>query len=231
MRSWLEGRELFFDERQKFADGGPVLFPGEVDGDARLLVAGAHPEIIGGDGTDFGDEQMRSDLVAEALDGEDGFDGVLARNEIFRLQLFSGAGREAHAEVRQAFVPGAEHAHLLGAVFCGECGNGVKILGGEFGAEEFGLGVKARPFSVAALQPDFAEIVILPVGEKADAVGAGLDGVEVVFHRVEGEIFVDVLAHLVGGLDVERDFCDDAEGAQANDGSWEKIGIFAGARV
>ena len=118
---------------------------------------------------------------------------------------FAGAGGEAHAEVGEAFVPGAGDTHLLGAVFGGERGDGVKILGGEFGAEEFRLGVEGLAFFVAALHPDFAEILILPVGEEADAVGAGLNGVEVVFHGGEGEIFVDILAHLVGGLDVERD--------------------------
>ena len=65
--------------------------------------------------------------------------------------------------------------------------------------------------------------MVLPVGEEADAVGAGLDGVKVVFHGGEGEIFVDVLAHLVGGLDVEGDFCDYAQRAEADDGSLEKV--------
>ena len=32
-------------------------------------------------------EEVRGDLVAEALDGEDGFDGVLARDEIFRIAV------------------------------------------------------------------------------------------------------------------------------------------------
>lgn len=142
----LERGEFFFDDGEKLADGGPVLLPGEVDGDARLLVAGAHPEVVGGDGADFCDEQVRSDLVAEAFDGEDGFYGVLAWDEVFGLQFFAGARRETHAEVREALVPGAEEAHLLGAVFGGEFGDGVEVFGGEFGAEEFGLGVEGLTF-------------------------------------------------------------------------------------
>ncbi len=108
----------------------------------------------------------------------------------------------------EAFVPGAGDTHLLGAVFGGEGGDGVKILGGEFGAEEFRRGGEGLAFFDPALHPDFAEISVLPVGEKADAVSAGLNGVEVILHGGEGEIFVDVLAHLVSGLDIERDCCD-----------------------
>ena len=51
----LKWGEFFFDDGQELADGRPVLFPGEMDGDAGLLVAGAHPEIVGGDGADFCD--------------------------------------------------------------------------------------------------------------------------------------------------------------------------------
>ena len=128
--SRLKGRKFFFDDGEELADGGPVLLPGEVDGDAGLLVAGAHPEVVGGDGADFGDEQVRSDLAAEAFDSENSLYGVLARDEVFGLQFFAGAGSEAHAEVREAFIPGAGDAHLLGAIFGGECGDGVEIFGG-----------------------------------------------------------------------------------------------------
>jgi len=115
--SRLKWGELFFDDGEELADGGPVLFPGEMNGGAGLLVAGTHPEIVGGNGADFGDEKVRRDLVAEALNGEYGFDGVLARDEIFRLQFLAGAGGEAHPKVGQALIPGTEDAHLLGAIF------------------------------------------------------------------------------------------------------------------
>ena len=62
---------------------------------------------------------MRGDLVAKFFDGEDGFDRVAARDEIFGLEFVAGAGSEAHFEMRQALVPGAGDAHLLGAVFGG----------------------------------------------------------------------------------------------------------------
>src|ERR1700723_226321 len=84
----LKRSQFFLYHGEELADGGPVLLPGEVHGDAGMLVARAHPEMVSGDGADFGDEEVRSDLITEALDGEDGFDGVTARNEIFGLQFF-----------------------------------------------------------------------------------------------------------------------------------------------
>ena len=80
---------------------------------------------------------MWCDLIAQALDGEDGFDGVFARNEIFSLQLFAGTGSETHFEVREPFVPWANDAHLLGAIFGGKLRDGMKISGGNFRSEEF----------------------------------------------------------------------------------------------
>lgn len=130
VRTGLERGEFVLDDGEELAYGGPILFPGEMDGDAGLLVTGAHPEIVGGDGADFGDEEMRGDLVAEAFDGEDGFDGVLARDEVFGLEFLAGAGNEAHAEVGEAFVPRARDAHLLGAILGGEFCDGVEVFGG-----------------------------------------------------------------------------------------------------
>ena len=87
----------------------------------------------------------------------------------------------------------------------------------------------AWPVSDASLEPDFAEALVLPVGEQADAVGGGFDGVEMLFHLIERKIFVNVLAHLEGRLDVERNFGDDAERAEADDSTVENIAVF-GAR-
>ena len=55
MRAGLKWSEFFFDDGQELADRRPVLFPGEVNGDTGLLVARAHPQVIGGDGADFCD--------------------------------------------------------------------------------------------------------------------------------------------------------------------------------
>ncbi len=73
----------------------------------------------------------------------------------------------------------------------------------------------------AALDPDLGDAVVLPVGEEADAVAAEEDLVEVVFELRDGEVFVDGLGDLEGGLDVEGDFGDDAEGSEIDDGAEE----------
>ena len=75
--------------------------------------------------------------------------------------------------------------------------------------------------------PDLGGAVVLPVGEEADAVAAEEDLVEVVLEMVEGEVFVDELRDLEGGLDVEGDGGDDAEGAEVDGGAGEDVGVFA----
>ena len=67
--------------------------------------------------------------------------------------------------------------------------------------------------------------MVLPVGEEADAVAAEEDLVEVVLEMVEGEVFVDELRDLEGGLDVEGNGGEDAEGAEVDYGSGEDVGV------
>src|SRR5260221_7299564 len=197
-----------------------------MDGDRILLVGGTHPEIVGGDGANFGDHQVRTDLFVQLFDGEDGVKRGCVGNDIFGLQFFSCAGRETHFEMRETVIPRTGNGHLLGTIFRGERGDGVKIFCGARGAEKIlrlldgGLG---RVNSV--LEPDFVDALVLPVGEKTDAVGSGENLVEVVFERVEGEVFVDGLGDLIGRLNDERNVCDDTEGAETDYRSGENIGV------
>jgi len=71
-----------------------------MDGDGILLVGGTHPEVVGSDGANFGDHQVRTDLFVELFNGEDCVEGVFAGDEIFGLQFFAGARRETHFEMR-----------------------------------------------------------------------------------------------------------------------------------
>ena len=66
---------------------GPLGLPGEVDGHGGTLVGHAHPEIVGGDGAKFGDEEVGCDVVAELFDGEDRLIGVIAGDEVFGLKF------------------------------------------------------------------------------------------------------------------------------------------------
>src|ERR1700682_758472 len=161
---------------------------------------------------------MRTDLIAYLLHGQNGFDGALTRYKVFRLQFLSSAGGKTHFEVRQPLIPRPGPAHLLGAVFSGQFCDGVKIPGCRFGAEKVGPGVKGLPLFKTGFDPNFVEALLFPVGEKADAVGAGDDSVKVFFDLIQRQIFVYVLAHLEGWLNIERDLGDYTECAKTNDG-------------
>ena len=156
---------------------------------------------------------------------------MLACDEVFGLQFGSAGGSEVHAEVRHALVPRARDTLLLsagrgvvsgdwGEFFCGEsCAiNLGRHVGGVVGLDD-------------ALDPDLRGAVILPVGEEADAVSAAEDGVEVVLKLVEGEVFVDDLAHLEGGQQVEGDAGDDAECSERDDCAVEGVAVFGAESV
>lgn len=175
----VEGAEAGFDLREDGADCGPLGLPGEVNSEGAALVGHAHPEVVGSDGTEFGDEEVWVDLVTEGFDGADGGVGVVERDEVFGLEFLAAGGGEVHAEVGQALVPGAGDAELFGAGFGGVAEDGVHVLGGAMGSEEFGaegggrvgLGRTLRRTLIrAAFDPDLGDAGVLPVGEERDAV-------------------------------------------------------------
>src|SRR6267154_4915155 len=45
VRAGVEWPKFFLDYWEELADGGPILFPGEVNCGAGLQIAGTHPEI------------------------------------------------------------------------------------------------------------------------------------------------------------------------------------------
>ena len=77
-----------------------------------------------------------------------------------------------------------------------------------------------------ALDP-YLLIRLAPAGEDADAVAAGGDLVEVVVERLPAEAFEHPLLHLVGGLHVQGDPGDCAEGAQSDHQTVE-VGVASG---
>src|SRR2546429_9950449 len=82
VRTSLEWCKFVFNDRQQFSNRRPILLPGEVNGDARLLVAGAHPKIVRSNGADFCNQQMWAHLFVESLNSQNGFNGVMARHKI-----------------------------------------------------------------------------------------------------------------------------------------------------
>ena len=97
---------------------------------------------------------------------------MLAGHEVFRLQLLTGARREAHAKVWQSFIPRPGNTHLLRTVLGGEFRDGVEILGGTFRPEEFRVCFKRLPLFNATFDPNFVDTLLLPVGKKTYAVTA-----------------------------------------------------------
>ena len=102
---------------------------------------------------------------------------------------------------------------------------GWSFLVASFAPVELGGEGAGRAGVEAALDPDLGDVVVLPVGEEADAVAAEEDLVEVLFEVRHGEIFVDGLRDLEGGLYVEGDFGDDAEGAEVDYGAEELVAV------
>src|SRR5438045_1914930 len=98
-----------------------------MNGDARLPIARAHPQIVGGNGADFRDLQMRCDVRADAVNRVDRFNSMLSGHEILALKLLAAAGRELHPKMRQSLVPRTGNTELRRAVDGGEVFNGVKI--------------------------------------------------------------------------------------------------------
>src|SRR5882762_2431364 len=141
---------------------------------------------------------------------------MLAGHEVLRLQLFTRARREAHAKVRQSFIPRTRNAHLLGTVLSGQFSNGVQIFSGTFRPEEFRGCVKPLTIFNAALEPNFIDTLVLPVSKQADAISAGLDCIKVIFHFSKWHVFVHMLAHQEGWLNIERNLCDYAQRSKAN---------------
>lgn len=55
MGSGLERQEGVFDDWKECTHAIPILAPGEMDANTGLSVAGAHPEFVGGDGSNLRD--------------------------------------------------------------------------------------------------------------------------------------------------------------------------------
>ena len=51
------------------------------------LVGRAHPQVVGRDGAQFGDEEMRCDVIAQSFNCENRLVSVLQRNQVLALQL------------------------------------------------------------------------------------------------------------------------------------------------
>src|SRR5262245_23748237 len=101
----MERFQFLFNLRKQFLNRVPLGFQCEMDRYARSFVARAHPEIVGGNASDFRNEKMRRDLVLQLFNRQDRIDGIFASDEILGLKLFSIAWRKIEFEMRKPLVP------------------------------------------------------------------------------------------------------------------------------
>src|SRR3981189_1690487 len=101
----------------------------------------------------------------------------------------------------------------------------MQILGSTFRPEEFRRCVKRLTIFNAALEPNFADALILPVSKQADAISAGLDCIKVIFHFSKRHVFVHILAHQESWLNIERDLSDYAQRTKPNNHSPKRFAI------
>ena len=231
MRSGVEGRQFSFNLGKELTYCRPILLPGEMDGDAILLVCRTHPEIIGGNGPDLRNEQVWANHVAQSFYRENGLDCVTARNEVFRLQFLAGTGHESHSEVWQTRIPGTGHTHLFRAVLGRKFCDWVQVLSRDLRAEQLCLGVELGFGISPRLEPDFIDALLLPVGEQADTVGACLNCIEIVLQLIKREIFINVLPDGKCRLQVEREFGDHTQSAEADNGTTKRVTIFVARQL
>ena len=86
-----------------------------MEGHAVLVIAGAQPQVVGGDGADLADLQHRGQAVFYVIEGVPGGDGVRGGEQVLGLEFVAGTGPEPGPEVREPVVPPAGHAELPGA--------------------------------------------------------------------------------------------------------------------
>ena len=115
---------------------------------------------------------------------------------------------------------------MLGAVLGGKFSDRVHIPGGAFGSVEFRGSVKRFSVVHTALQPYFVNPFLLPIGEEAHAVRRRFDGIKIVFEFAQRQILVNMLLHLVAGLQIQGYPGDSAECPEADNRSMKSLAVF-----
>src|ERR1043166_9101541 len=149
---------------------------------------------------------MWADLLMQFFNCHDCFNSMATRHEVFRLQFLAGAGSESHTEMRKPFVPRSRRAHLRRAIFSRERGDRMKVLASGLRSEKLAWRLVMLSLFDAALEPNFIDAMLLPIGEQADAVRTRHDRLKVLLQFIKRQIFVYILVHLVGRLEIESDF-------------------------
>src|SRR5579875_2297350 len=218
---WCQG---FLDLSNHLLNCRWLAFPGEMDSDGVLLITHTHPELIGCHAANLAHQQDWLHLVREGAHGFYGFQSMLMRQKVLRLDFLPVAGCVTHAEMWQTIRPGTGPIQLRRTRGRIQFDEGVPINCCSYCPEEVSL----NPIRVIrpALDPDLL-IGLAPAREDADAIATGSDLVEMVIKRLPTEVFKHPLLHLVGGLHVQSDARDCTESTQSNHQAI-KVGIASG---
>ena len=100
VRARLERAKGLLDLGDYLLDLLWLALPREVEGDGVLLVACAHPQLIGGHPANLAHLQDRSDSVCEGAHGFYSPHGMPAREEVLRLDFFAAAWCVVHPKMR-----------------------------------------------------------------------------------------------------------------------------------
>src|SRR5262245_5734819 len=196
-----------------------------MNGDARSFVTWTHPEIVGGNGSHLGNKKILYPFIPQAVNRFQRREGIAEWNKVFRLQLLAAARREIHAKVREAFMPGTWHAHSFRAIVRCKLDNRVQVPPGRRGAVKLRLDGRRLSFNRQALHPDFADVIFLPIREKADAVTTRHNDFEILFQFAKGEVLINILPNLIAWLDVECYLGYEAKPAESHNCAQELVAI------
>src|SRR5215475_10790316 len=122
-------------------------------------------------------------------------------------------------------MPWPRRAHLFRAIFRRELDNRMQVPLGWRSAVKLRPDGRRLSFNDKALNPDFADIIFLPVREKADAVTARHNGFKALFQFAEGQILINILPDLIAWPHVESYLGYDAKPAESHHCAEELVAV------
>ena len=127
-------------------------------------------------------------------------------------------------------MPGAGHTQLRRTILSRKITDGMEILRGGRCAEELVLLRERSALPYFLLDPDLTHSAVAPVGEQADAIAGRHDFFKMMFQLLHGEVYKDILAHLVSRLNGKRDFREDTQTAQVDHGPGEQPAVLVAGK-
>src|SRR5215510_12342858 len=122
-------------------------------------------------------------------------------------------------------MPGPRRAHLFRAIFRRKLDNRMQVLLGRRSAVKLRLDWRRLSFNDKALNPDFTDVIFLPIREQADAVTARHNGFKALFQFAEGQVLINILPDLIAWLHFESYLGYDAKPAESHDCAEELVAV------